>query len=367
MPRNNMVKVFLLLALAFGALASCPSYGCGNKNLFAENQCVVADEDTDTLSINPCKGDLVCNATDAIDDFFCVTQTESLAANNTLYPGEKCKYSAQCMNSLTCNNVCVGLALGADCFDSKVCAPGLRCDPDQGVCAATLSIGQTGCFNEFDCSNAAGCNKNSTASTGTCVAYYSLNPGMNVSNCNDDTKSSNLCASGSCEVYSPLGTEGYCVPGFVSPSKPKACSLDTDCVGSNSQNNQVNGTCSCGYNEYGNSYCDLFTGDADYVTYIKYLVKYFSSAKVNSVCNVKARFNDDCKSQALSEDLYLLLKQYELASGFYPEIQLNDACVKATYQSLYWTLYYGNADSDDSDDDDDSGLVLAMAALAYLV
>mmetsp|Transcript_4832 Transcript_4832/g.9029 ORF Transcript_4832/g.9029 Transcript_4832/m.9029 type:complete len:363 (+) Transcript_4832:302-1390(+) len=361
-----MAKLFALLALIVGVMGgTCPSYSCGNKNAFSDGQCVIANTTSNTLMIQPCKGNLACNTTDAVDNFYCVAPAPVIAANNTLYPGEHCSYAYQCKNNYNCTNgYCSGVALDGDCLDSEECAPGLRCNPDSATCTATLNIGESGCYNEFDCMNGAGCNKNASASTGTCVAYYSLNINANVSNCNDDTKTSSLCSTGSCEVYSALGTEGYCISAIKSPSLQKTCTLDSDCYGV-SGNITATGTCSCGYNVNGNAYCDLFPGDSEYTKYISLLVKYFHNAKVNSVCNVMARLNDDCIQQALSVDEYYFLKQYEYASQYYPEIQYNDACVKATYNSYYWDLVNNNNDIDDDDDDDSAGL-LALVAAAYL-
>lgn len=365
-----MAKVFAALSLVGVVLAQCPSYSCGIKNSFPENQCVIANLAANSLLINPCRGVLECNTTDAISDFYCVMPTPVNVTASSLYPGESCSSSAECINNFVCNSTCIGYGLNHDCFDSDECNPGLRCDPDSAVCAPTLSIGQNGCYNDFDCMNGAGCNKPADASTGTCVGYYSLNNGISVSNCNDDTMSSNLCASGSCNVTSELGTEGVCVPGFVSPfTEAKSCNYDTDCQGQNSQGLTVNGTCSCGYNVNGKSYCDLYTGDANYKKYIHYLVKYFSSPLVNSVCNVNARFNDNCMERAMSLDTYYFLKQYEYSSQNFPEIQANDACVRATYLQAYWDLYNNNQDIDDKDehDDDDSAAVLVVGVLVFFL
>jgi len=115
---------------------------------------------------------------------------------------------------------------------------------------------------DTDCVNGAACNVTGTQSKNHCIPYMSIQPHMPVGVCATN-QVSNLCSSGYCQT---TGLNTYACMA-IEPSinyLPMKCGSSVDCRAVSDDyfsDGQLYGTCQCGYNVKGQSYCSLFPGD----------------------------------------------------------------------------------------------------------
>jgi hypothetical protein len=169
------------------------------------------------------------------------------------------------------------------------------------------------------------------------------------------------CSSGACAI---LDTKVHCIPAVASSaSLPTICADETSC-GSDSfivdgVTYSLTGNCECGYNREGNAYCTLRPGDSIFQKYIQIYKKWVASSK-SLKCNTVRRDDDNCIRSVWNSDDYEHLLYYESYIAMYPQLQNNDACVKALFTNTFYE------EQDDLDDDDDSAIWLAFSAVVAL-
>ena len=187
-------------------------------------------------------------------DFTCVARP-AIAAGS-LYPGQMCGSNDQCRSNTCIDDRCYGLALNGVCAATADCAPNSRCDSTTKTCQPLLAVG-TACTVTSDCAMGSDCHNS------VCIAVLSLPNGEVVTKC-DVHGINKLCATGSCRNTANIFSDPVyqCEPAAVTVGTiPVKCGSNDDCVGKQG-NADVTGVCSCGYNEEGQSYCHIFSGDA---------------------------------------------------------------------------------------------------------
>ena len=305
-----MLLFFLLSLQASGSV--CPSYGCPTTNITFTSATGCTNTTTTSVYLKACPAGQTCNLSTG--------QCASIPTVSSLnYPGEKCTYASSCISKNCTQNICVGVPLSGNCTDDTVCSPGLRCLNSQ--CRPQLAIGQSGCYNDYDCVNSAGCNQTTNGSPGTCYAYLSVSTNSIVSDCSGGV--SNLCKTSECYKTATFGSYGVCKLATQSlGSLPVNCTSNANCLGTDGRY-EYTGTCTCGYNKNGTSYCMPFNGDLPGLAYYQSWQNALNASA--SVCNTARRFSSEC----LNVTGYLN-KITKMTWGFlmYPLIQNNDACVQ---------------------------------------
>ena len=216
------------------------------------------------------------------------------------------------------------------CKSSSECDVGLYCKSVNYVftCQPLLQAYQNGCGSDYDCENYCGCVYTALGPPGTCIPYFSLAIGQPV-HCSN-TGISYLCQSGAC-FPSNNNIIGLCTYAPVSTSPiPASCTSSSSCTGQNSLQQTFQGTCTCGYNNNGASYCSVFVGDPPGVAYLNSLKRIFYHDGPVVNCQTTRRFSDACIKSTLVFNQKLLFTNYPLYVN-------NDDCVKSIYTNDFWS------------------------------
>lgn len=312
-----MLLIFLLSLHA--SAMTCQKYGCPSVGVTFASLSACTNQTKSFISLRSCSTGQTCN----LSTGNCTTTATSVSAN---YPGEVCTISTDCVSANCTNQICIGKALNAVCTDDGNCNPGLRCLNSK--CQSQLNIGQTGCYNDYDCVNSAGCNVTTDGSLGTCLEYLSVSTGLTVTDCSGGV--SRLCKSSECYKTASFGSYGVCKLATQSiASLPTNCSSNTDCLGTDGKYTYT-GTCTCGYNSNGTAYCNPFNGDLPGQAYYQ---SWKNAINASAVCNTVRRFSTSCLART-----GFLNKVTQMTWGFlmYPLIQNNDLCVQEVITSEYY-------------------------------
>lgn len=262
--------------------------------------------------LKPCSGSEVCNLNTGL------CEDPAVDPGSINYPGEPCGQNSDCSTSKCVSSTCTGTASGGYCAENEDCNPGLRCF--ESVCTKQIDVTQTGCVDDYDCINTAGCNFQGNSLEGTCLNYFSVDIGQVVSDCSGGV--SNLCKTSECTLTNKFQTSGICKMSTTSVNTtPVQCRSYLDCVGTDNKYSYTS-DCDCGYNANGTSYCKLFSGDLNAQIYYNT----WKNALVASIgaCNTVRRFSDECLKKIGYYDSILIASwNYYM----YPEMQNNDACV----------------------------------------
>ncbi|OMJ92674.1 hypothetical protein SteCoe_4553 [Stentor coeruleus] len=314
----------LLLSTTRGI--KCNSYKCAPSTFSFLSASSCLNQTNTTIYLRPCDNENICN----LETTLCEPKPASQIFQN--YPGEYCKSSFSCLSNSCINSTCIGKSLNQQCTDNEDCNPGLRCFNQK--CISQILSGQSGCSNDYDCINSAGCNISSTSNIGICLDYLSISTGSIVSDCSGGQ--SRLCKTSECTKVGKFGTYGACKLATQSLGNlPVVCTDNLNCTGTDGKYSYT-GLCTCGYNDNATAYCNLFNGDLPGVNYYN-MWKNSLNASVNA-CNTLRRFSTEC----LNKTSYLGKITYSTWNFlFYPQIQNNDACVQETI--LY--QYYGTPSS----------------------
>ena len=307
------------------ATLTCNKYECAPSTMAQTNStCVQAQNGTNYLWICTPLESTFCNTTSM------KCQAKPLVTLAPSWPGEACSTTApvQPCQFGTCQaGKCKGVLTGGPCTTHDQCDIGLRCN-STGVCAPQVVAGAMGCLSQYDCVNSAECNETSAAS-GTCIAYSSLAVGSIVTDCLGGQ--SRMCKSSTCKSSSIFTKIGVCSEAAMSVvAPPQACAKDVDCVGSNGADFFVS-SCNCGYNPTGAAFCSPFMGDAVTVAYINQWGKTLTASQ--GVCNTVRRFSSPCLNMTGQT---FATTQASFLYHQYASIQANDNCVKYSYTRAYW-------------------------------
>lgn len=333
----------------------CYKYQCKGSDIkMNKNQCVKYSKGT--YHIQPCEGEKVCPPMNrpVYNPRNCVKQENNFRKS---FPGEPCDSNRDCIEDTLCQSkqctgdgcvtdsdkddkddkddqddqtekYCLGGIAGAECETSSECHPGFYCHNsgqlcESSVCAAQKAVGEA-CESTFECVNSAGCYNS------TCTAFFTVKTGVEIEPEDCDIKGrAPLCETYSCQAQSETNTT-VCItaPTSVSQTFPLQCTASANCQGSNTVQN-VQSACRCGFNNAGASYCDLFTGDTQYLDYVVKL-KAFVASGIEQ-CNTLRRFDKACYElhSKLSSDSSLL--DTAMYAEDYPLYQQNDVCVTEVY------------------------------------
>lgn len=318
--------MFFLLSFAVQTFSlTCSSYSCPPTGFKFANSTTCIQSQNSSFYVQTCATGQTCNPMSG--------QCETEQSYNELgYAGDFCSSNSRCLSMNCVTGICQGGKVDSKCSDHQDCNPGLRCTAG-GYCAALISIGSTGCSNDYDCVNNAGCNM--TGSTGRCLEYLSQPIGSIVSDCNSG--SSNLCKTAQCTKQPKFGTVGTCKVSVQSlKNLPVSCQSNMDCVGTDGLGTFTS-TCSCGYNVNKTAYCSPFPGDLPGLNY--YAAWKTALNATNNICNTLKRFTDSCLEQVGQSEKVLTATWGYI---YYSLIQGNDDCVKSAltndYYQVDWSL-----------------------------
>ena len=309
----------------------CQAYGCANLNGWESGTCIAYTQGTNSFAINPCDSQSnypYCDYTKAENSKWRNITCGPTPIVIVRYPGESCKVNTDCLSESCTNFICDGTAQGGACSSSSECDIGLYCVSKdfKFTCQPLIQAYNFGCGSDYDCVQYSGCQYTSSGPPGTCIPYFSLAIGQ-VTPCNNGV--SLLCSTGAC--YGS-GFTGTCALAPTS-SLPlgTSCNYNGQCNGKNAQRQTFAGTCTCGYNNQGLSYCNPFLGDAPGIAYLKEMKKYYKAGGAVNSCQTTRRFSPDCYASFSStfESVYLNFTQMPLFLG-------NDQCVKSVYTAYYW-------------------------------
>lgn len=361
-----MVILFLLLDIVasqiFSPLSMTPSttaitcnkYQCDpnpSKTRILFSYCITFNHTTSTFLLDPCDHSDVaanfCNPTDDPNETPVTCSVPETQYEN-MYPGDyPCAGNSSCVTQYCLDSICQGSDYSEPCNSSQDCNAGLQCD--FGTCVPLLRPGEYGCYNDTNCVNTCGCDTQPESNQpGVCIEYFSVDLYDYVTNCYG--LMSLLCEEINCI---PVNTTHYqCIPAFVSNNDlPRMCESDSDCWGS-SAGVIATGSCDCGYNPTGQSYCSPLPGDSLGLNLMKEMQKWIDSLLILA-CNTEARFSLSCMRH-LNYKFYDAIKYRLYAYSMHPYLQMNDDCVSTIYTTLYW-----DAKDDFSSDNAAIGLVLS--------
>lgn len=308
--------------------STCPKYSCAPSSIKKpfSNSCVMEYSSTQYY-LWQCPEESTanyCNTT----SFSCQVPPETTKIS---YVGEPCTVSSDCYLSSCLKGTCRGTAQNKTCVSHEQCDIGLRCNSGNFTCQPQIPVGKEGCRSYLDCVNWATCNLTYSSQRGVCIDYSSLPIGSYVTDCVGSF--SYMCASGYCIKKYTFASTGICATAPVSNSTmPKICSSNTDCPG-NSNGMPVTSACVCGYNKYGNKYCNPFIGDLPGKTM---LFSWSKALRATGQCNTARRSSDNCMKM-----VGLLTNTTHAALGFYyyPLYVLNDICIEEIYNKAYYVDY----------------------------
>jgi len=163
--------------------------------------------------------------------------------------------------------------------------PNLRCTTDKNQCQPLLQLGETGitCTDSNECVLGAGCHK------GTCIEIMSLPNGTVLEECTEDQNF--LCQSMMCKSSGGWSSEYECAPAHaLNGQAPYPCGSNDDCESSDG----ITGTCECGKNEAGQSYCLPMNGDPEAIAYFTALKKFLQGTPAILLCHSDRRYMMSC-------------------------------------------------------------------------
>ena len=191
------IRIIFAISLVLGTIAqTCEKFACQT-----EDQELEADTcqfyDSGTYYMKQCTNSTLPYCPTELDQGSktCTTPPEPNSQAKG-YPGEPCDTDDDCVYQSCFQEKCQGKGYDAQCNSHLECEPGLRCDSDSSSCKLQISKGFTGCTEDADCVNDAGCN--AVDGVGKCVSYFSISNGEQVSNCDENYNISNICQSGWC-------------------------------------------------------------------------------------------------------------------------------------------------------------------------
>lgn len=304
-----MLNFLMLVSIAVAS--KCLPYQCAPEDYkMPEGYC--ANSYNNTFFLKPCQNSENCDLTTG------KCYTPQAIIESFAYPGESCKINSDCLMQNCSQGICQGYEQGHSCIEHENCSPGLRCY--QNICIRQIDMTESGCIDDHDCINSAGCNISPGNIEGTCLGYLTVSIGIDVSDCSGGV--SYLCKTGECLKSTKFGNYGTCKTSTTSVNSiPVICNDFTICTGTDGVYSYT-GYCECGYNVNGASYCSLFNGDLPGQTYYNTWQKALVAS--NGVCNTVRRFSTACLKQTENYNKVILSTW-----GFvmYPQMQNNDACV----------------------------------------
>ena len=313
-----------ILSVAHSYLSQkCVEYNCADTDVLdsTEDQCVYLDK---TYQVSPCDDGLHCEVPAPGQTGYCLN---TLSSTDYSYPGEPCSDTQTCLYGSCNSKVCEGLSKDKSCTKTQECDQGLSCQ--SGKCKTLLEIDDTGCYNDYDCVNNAGCSTTNSDGSGKCIEYFSVSSKKEVETCFGNKNL--LCESGVCAAYG----DGYvCLPSLKnSLSSPYSCDTDDYCYSEKDDFTGISLTGKCGCSLVGKSFCSLFPGDLEANGYQEYSRAWVQTKEIHE-CHSVRRFDEDCISQKWDskKDTYL----YNLAVvRLYNQVEKAQDCLIEVFFADY--------------------------------
>jgi hypothetical protein len=319
-----MGKILIGLLVVFAVSEDCSRFLCKlDSQFFDTNTCV--GYIGNVYYVSPCKSG-TCIANLGTQNSTCVF---SYNLKKNLHPGSRCTTGEDCSFKVCINNVCAGATLNDKCVINTDCNPGFYCSY-QGFCQTLIPVGSTGCINDYQCSNNAGCNI--TDSIGTCIKSFSINAGEYVSSCLSQNYNF-LCNSGTC-----VSKNGFyvCIDAIENVAEdPYLCKGDR----CQSKPDPVTGTtffsdCTCGLGD-GAAYCNLYFGDSYGKVFLSYFRQWSLSAEIFK-CNTDLRYDMDCVNTWWDTKKATGFSYYYYYYNYYPYVAQAQDCVTQVYLPLFY-------------------------------
>jgi hypothetical protein len=147
----------------------------------------------------------------------------------------------------------------------------------------------------------------------------------------------NFCKTGVCKPDDStiFDGPGKCAENIVTNgSLPLSCTSDDVCKGKDSTTTEYKGTCTCGIELEGKSYCEVWSGDEPWAKVREQYISHFASSSVHN-CHTESRWDESCFSRTLSSsNAYTLAKNKAYAKD-YPRLQSDSDCIKTMFYREY--------------------------------
>lgn len=233
----------LYLALCWGLLGvqggTCPAWSCGK--LDKKDACMEVTESPSgvTYKLSPCpSSSQVCNIFDLSSTTkFCV----DASSIKTLYPGEHCTKSSECLRGECDSKLskCQASKLDGACASDIDCNPGLYCDGEK--CQKLIELNQP-------CDDVKKCTVNAVCTKGECKRIGSLEENAETSN------------SAVCKTFYSYG--GHCVKGptLKKDGSSLVCPKSGKCTYQRGKDTEER-PCECGFASGTNKFCRPGEGD----------------------------------------------------------------------------------------------------------
>lgn len=323
-----------LFVVSLSSAGNCPEYKCHEQGIDYGNTCMHPSEGNFLLQICQSKSAPHCQVdSDFSQNFTCVA--EPRPQKEVAYPGEFCKHDSDCVSGACIFSRCSASSLGEKCSYQRDCNVGLYCSNDK-VCKAQKTEGMD-CGSDYECQNNLGCDR-TFFTEGKCVKYFSVQNFDNVGLCLSTSGGgiSNLCQEGSCDVVDIAKGTGSCISAWENVNFGLSCDTDDECMGDNGYSVYI-GACSCGMSQYGNKYCNSFTGDYSARKARRILQKHFNTTAIHN-CHTDRRVDRYCLMQTLEPYEAFQYEIHRMYSNDLPRYQNNDECTKTIFNSDYWYL-----------------------------
>ena len=284
--------IFLGLVISLTLSQNCPKYVCSNE---VSESCVIFTDNTYTVSScdpsTPYCPPLVANSPGNIVS----TCTTANSYPSQKYPGEICSSSSECYSNTCYKGVCQGKSFGDVCnspfgySDNVDCGPGLFCDFSQtpSTCGY-LKHQYSGCEIDTECQYGLGCY------SGICLKYRSISKGDQIISLYCVNFQSSFCEYEQC--YSFNNGTAVCIGLLESVAEaPTMCTSNSGCLSKTDEvlGFPVQGTCECGYNPFGTSYCNTFAGEGYGNKFLKLLEDWENNDDIQN-CNIDIAYTYTC-------------------------------------------------------------------------
>jgi hypothetical protein len=243
---------------------------------------------------------------------------------NFSYPGGKCTVDTDCIGNNQCivaDGICKGNKANDDCSNTNDCLIGLSCQKDaatsKSTCQAQLPEGATGCVDDFDCVNTAGCLNS------TCTPYFSQTTGTDVGK--EKRNELFFCETGAADA------DGKCYTRTNSAAKNTECSTAVPCAYSDGKPQADD--CQCSRSKEGKKYCALGNGEKENLDYIKSLKNLLK--QTSNVCHTSERGATCSEVVNNRPDLSTIVNtNFFKYSSFVPLTGTED-CIRSYYYTSY--------------------------------
>lgn len=346
----------------------CVSFYCKSSDQnFVDETCAWFNQKSYAYYVDPCADNTTACLIEGPNPGNYTCQTAPYPLTPLKWPGESCSKSEDCQPNFCTgcvSGICAGSSEGTQCSNSNSCNPGLYCKNTKGskVCTAQIPLNGTGCEQDSDCVNSAGCNITSyeNLTENRCVQYWSLKTKEYVGTC--DENQNQLCKSGWC-YSNDANTSYWCSEEFsneiIIPS-PCIPTADYPCKF------LIHGltftpNCNCGKNEAGYAYCELIPGDYPRMQYESMLKKWISS-QAATLCNTVKRFDQSCIIDKWDQKSIDELLYFELYTDYYTDIIGSPDCVAKTFY-LDFIKYKKQYD----DDIDEKAIIIGFSSLVLAI